>query len=69
MRSLPELPLDQLALSEDGLDLVYTFDAKTEQTGIAGLLRQLSAAGVEFADLQTRQSSLEDIFMSLVSVR
>ncbi|WP_158807465.1 ABC transporter ATP-binding protein [Beijerinckia sp. L45] len=63
------LPIDQLALSDDGLDLVYTFDAKTEQTGIAGLLRQLSAAGVEFTDLQTRQSSLEDIFMSLVSVR
>ena len=65
----PGLPLDQLELSKDGLDLVYTFDAKTEQTGIAGLLRQLSAAGVEFTDLQTRQSSLEDIFMSLVSVR
>jgi ABC-2 type transport system ATP-binding protein len=65
----PGLPLDQLALSDDGLDLIYTFDAKTEQTGIAGLLRQLSAAGVEFTDLQTRQSSLEDIFMSLVSVR
>jgi ABC-2 type transport system ATP-binding protein len=65
----PGLPLDQLALSEDGLELIYTFDAQGEQTGIAGLLRQLSAAGVEFTDLQTRQSSLEDIFMSLVSVR
>jgi ABC-2 type transport system ATP-binding protein len=63
------LPLDQLELADDGLELIYTFDAQSEQTGIAGLLRQLSAAGLEFKDLQTRQSSLEDIFMSLVSVR
>jgi ABC-2 type transport system ATP-binding protein len=65
----PGLPLDQLELADDGLELIYTFDAQSEQTGIAGLLRQLSAAGLEFKDLQTRQSSLEDIFMSLVSVR
>jgi ABC-2 type transport system ATP-binding protein len=55
-----------LALSQDGAELVYTFDARQEATGIAGLMRQLNASGVDFKDLQTRQSSLEDIFVSLV---
>jgi ABC-2 type transport system ATP-binding protein len=62
----PELAAYRLALSEDRTQLVYTFDAKSEETGIAGLLRDLNAAGVAFKDLQTEQSSLEDIFVSLV---
>jgi len=56
-----------LALSEDRTELIYTFDAKSASTGIAGLLRQLDASGIDFTDLQTTQSSLEDIFVSLVS--
>jgi ABC-2 type transport system ATP-binding protein len=61
-----ELSPYRLALSEDRMQLVYTFDAKSEETGIAGLLRDLSGAGIGFKDLQTEQSSLEDIFVSLV---
>jgi ABC-2 type transport system ATP-binding protein len=55
-----------LALANDGSDLVYTFDAQAEHTGIAELLRELSKKGVDFKDLQTQQSSLEEIFVSLV---
>jgi ABC-2 type transport system ATP-binding protein len=55
-----------LALASDGADLVYTFDAQAEHTGIAELLRELSKRGVDFKDLQTEQSSLEEIFVSLV---
>jgi ABC-2 type transport system ATP-binding protein len=58
-----------LDLSEDGGELTYTFDSQSEQTGIAGLMRQLNALGVDFKDLQTSESSLEDIFVSLVSER
>jgi ABC-2 type transport system ATP-binding protein len=60
------LASDQLTLSADGAELIYAFDAQHEGTGIAGLMRQLAAAGVDFKDLQTQQSSLEDIFVSLV---
>jgi len=56
----------QLELSADGAELIYSFDAQHEGTGIAGLMRQLAGAGIDFKDLQTRQSSLEDIFVSLV---
>ena len=59
----------QLELSADGCDLIYTFDAQGDRTGIAGLLRRLGEAGIDFKDLQTSQSSLEDIFVSLVSER
>jgi ABC-2 type transport system ATP-binding protein len=55
-----------LTLANDGADLVYTFDAQAENTGIAALLRQLNERGVDFKDLQTEQSSLEEIFVSLV---
>jgi len=58
-----------LELSPDGSTLTYTFDSQSEQTGIAGLMRQLNALGVDFKDLQTSESSLEDIFVSLVSER
>jgi ABC-2 type transport system ATP-binding protein len=55
----------QLELSADGNQLIYTFDSQQE-ADIAGLLRQLNALGIEFKDLQTSQSSLEDIFVNLV---
>ncbi|HTF85515.1 MAG TPA: ABC transporter ATP-binding protein [Cellvibrio sp.] len=55
----------QLELSADGNQLMYTFDSQQE-ADIAGLLRQLNALGIEFKDLQTSQSSLEDIFVNLV---
>jgi ABC-2 type transport system ATP-binding protein len=56
----------QLEIAADGNELVYTFDAQTETTGIAGLLRQLNEHGIEFKDLKTQESSLEEIFVSLV---
>jgi ABC-2 type transport system ATP-binding protein len=66
----PELASYPLELSTDGAELVYTFDAERgEAAGIAGLLRRLNELGVDFKDLQTSQSSLEDIFVSLVSTR
>ena len=64
--SLRDYPLELFA---DGNELVYTFDAKGGSTGIAPLMRRLNQVGVDFTDLQTRQSSLEDIFVSLVSTR
>ena len=62
----PGLSAYALALSGGGNDLTYTYDAQHEQTGIAALLDDLDHAGIHFKDLQTRQSSLEDIFVSLV---
>jgi ABC-2 type transport system ATP-binding protein len=58
-----------LALSADGGELTYTYDTQGERTGITALLRDLNEAGVRFRDLQTSQSSLEEIFVSLVSTR
>ena len=52
--------------TEGGTDLVYTFDRQDERPPIAALLKDLDAAGIRFKDLQTSQSSLEDIFVSLV---
>jgi len=70
LEKLPEALGDyQLELSADGSTLVYTFDAQGDRTGIAGLLRRLGEAGIDFKDLQTSQSSLEDIFVSLVRER
>jgi ABC-2 type transport system ATP-binding protein len=62
----PSLARPQLALSEAGDALVYTFDAQHEDTGIAALLRQLNELGIDFQDLSTKESSLEEIFVSLV---
>ena len=53
-------------LSADGWTLTYTFDARAEDTGIPALLRQLTEAAVDFKDLRTTESSLEEIFVSLV---
>jgi ABC-2 type transport system ATP-binding protein len=58
-----------LALSDDGEQLVYTFDAQGDGTGIAGLLRRLNEHGIDFKDLNTSESSLEEIFVSLVGSR
>ena len=55
-----------LELTEGGHALVYTFDTQQEETGIAELLKRLSALGIEFKDLHSSESSLEDIFVSLV---
>jgi ABC-2 type transport system ATP-binding protein len=59
----------QLELSANGNDLVYTFDTQADSTGIAGLLRQLNELGIDFKDLRTEESSLEEIFVNLVSTR
>lgn len=56
----------QLELADGGNDLVYTFDAQSEQTGIADLLRQLGELGIDFKDLHSSESSLEEIFVNLV---
>ncbi len=56
----------QLELANQGTDLIYTYDAQREKTGIEPLLQDLTKVGVKFKDLQTKQSSLEDIFVSLV---
>ena len=60
------LAAQPLALSTAGSELTYTYDAQSEHSGIAALLQDLDRAGITFKDLQTRQSSLEDIFVSLV---
>ena len=67
LASLPAaLATWSLALSADGQTLTYTFDAQKDDTGIAQLLAALSAADIHFKDLQSSESSLEDIFVSLV---
>ena len=67
MQALPEgLDASGLELADDGATLIYTFDAQSEDTGIAELLRKLAERGVDFKDLHTLESSLEDIFVSLV---
>ncbi|MBZ0230054.1 MAG: ABC transporter ATP-binding protein [Bauldia sp.] len=67
---LPEgLRAHGLELSSDGSELTYTYDTRSDRTGITRLLGDLGEAGIRFSDLQTRQSSLEEIFVSLVSER
>ena len=61
--ALGDLPLE---LSPDGATLTYTFDTQTRETGIAALLRRLNDEGIDFKDLHSSESSLEDIFVSLV---
>jgi ABC-2 type transport system ATP-binding protein len=65
----PELAAHNLALMNDGTELVFTYDTQGERTGVTALLTDLSKAGIGFRDLQTTQSSLEDIFIGLVSDR
>ena len=64
--SLAQFPLE---LHADGHELVYTYDTKSERTGITTLLAALGDAGIRFKDLSTTQSSLEEIFVSLVRGR
>jgi ABC-2 type transport system ATP-binding protein len=56
----------ELMLEEDGALLIYTYDTRAERTGIARLVAALAEAGVVISDVETRQSSLEDIFVGLV---
>jgi ABC-2 type transport system ATP-binding protein len=58
-----------LALADDGSKLTYTYDTQAERTGITRLLTDLRSAGIGFRDLQTQESSLEEIFVNLVSDR
>src|SRR3712207_6813655 len=67
LHAIPDvLAIHHLSLAGDGSELVYTYDTKAERTGITGLLKDLNLAGIRFRDLQTTQSSLEDIFVDLV---
>jgi ABC-2 type transport system ATP-binding protein len=61
--SLKDWPLE---LADGGYTLVYRFDSQTEETGIANLLRTLAEQGIDFKDLHSSESSLEDIFVNLV---
>ncbi len=67
---LPTVPpalLDyELALSKDGTELTYTYDTRSESRGIVDFMKHVDGAGIAFKDLRTKQSSLEDIFVSLV---
>src|SRR6188768_1512218 len=64
--ALAGLPLE---LVKNGTELIYTFDTQANETGIVMLLRRLNEQGIEFKDLHTAESSLEDIFVSLVRSR
>jgi len=67
METVPaELAEWNLTLQADGHELLYVFDANAERTGVPSLLRRMSDLGIGFKDLHTRQSSLEEIFVSLV---
>ena len=61
-----QLAHHHLTLAHEGRDLIYTYDTQAQETGITRLLDDLGAAGIEFKDLQTTQSSLEEIFVDLV---
>ncbi len=61
-----ELAEWELSLKAEGHELQYEFDANAEDTGVPSLIRRMEALGIGFKDLNTRQSSLEDIFVSLV---
>ena len=62
----PDLAAYKLELSDGGCELTYNYDTKGERTGITSLLSDLRSAGIRFSDLDTVNSSLEDIFVSLV---
>src|SRR5690606_2789303 len=67
LQALPEgLAAYQLELSEDGLEMVYTYDTQGHQNDITPLFHQLERSGIGFKDLHTTQSSLEEIFVQLV---
>jgi ABC-2 type transport system ATP-binding protein len=60
---------DRLVLADGGSELIYTYDTQAERTGITTLMQELNAAGIRLKDLSTHQSSLEEIFVGLVSGR
>ncbi|HYL87678.1 MAG TPA: ABC transporter ATP-binding protein [Burkholderiales bacterium] len=62
----PRLASYRLSIAHGGRELVYSYDTRGEHTGITGLLDDLAAAGIAFKDLQTNQTSLEEIFVDLV---
>ncbi len=67
VNSIPEeLKAFDLEMREDGHQLIYTYDTQADRTGITALLRTLNEAGIRFKDLNTTQSSLEEIFVDLV---
>jgi ABC-2 type transport system ATP-binding protein len=65
----PALAAHPLTLAAGGSELVFTYDTQAERTGVTALLDDLNSAGIGFRDLRTEQSSLEDIFVGLVSDR
>jgi ABC-2 type transport system ATP-binding protein len=65
----PELSMYSLSLTDGGRALVYNYDTQGERTGITGLLQDLRQAGIRFRDLETSQSSLEDIFVDVLRQR
>jgi ABC-2 type transport system ATP-binding protein len=68
--TIPEALLPwHLELAANGTDIVYTYDGQAETSGVSPLLRQIDALGLDVKTLQTRQSSLEDIFVDLVHAR
>src|SRR5690554_699471 len=68
LEQLPgQLALEPVVLSEDGYELIYTFDSQQEKAGVARLLRILEEKNIEYRDLRTRESSLEEIFVGLVN--
>jgi ABC-2 type transport system ATP-binding protein len=73
LEPLSSIPLElsdwRLALKNNGNELEYTFDGREERTEVPTLLKRLNEMGIQFKDLNTRQSSLEDIFVDLVSNR
>jgi ABC-2 type transport system ATP-binding protein len=65
----PTLAAHNLTLANEGSELVFTYDTKAERTGVTDMLSALASADIRFRDLHTTQSSLEDIFVGLVSER
>ncbi len=68
IHAIPEgLEIPGLSISPDKMELIYTYDSNSQQIGIAELLQKLDKRGIHFKDLQTKQSSLEEIFVNLVN--
>lgn len=70
IEAIPAVLADyRLELTDDGSHLVYTYDTRGERTGITSLLQDLEPAGLSLKDLKSSQSSLEEIFVNLVSAK
>ena len=70
LSSIPaDIAQEGLSVSVDGLQIIYVFDTRSEHPGIAELMKKLADKGIEFKNLETKESSLEDIFVSLVKGR